>query len=177
MIDAVLRAAGKTTALVGTIEYRLAGEVRPAVNTTPESLDLYRIFHDLEQVGGTHATMEVSSHALALGRVYGITFHTAVFTNLTRDHLDFHQTMENYFRAKRLLFAPDGARPPRWAVINNDDPYAREINPSGKVLRYGFDAGADLKGSELEMSFQGLRFTVEHHGARKSGSRPGWPAR
>jgi len=166
LIDAVLRAAGKTTALVGTIEYRLAAEVRPAVNTTPESLDLYRIFCDLERMGGTHATMEVSSHALALGRVYGITFHTAVFTNLTRDHLDFHQTMENYFRAKRLLFAPDGARPPRWAVINNDDPYAREINPTAEVLRYGFEAGADLKGSELEMSFQGLRFTIEYRGEK-----------
>ena len=161
LIDAILRASGKKTALVGTIEYRMAGEVRPAVNTTPESLDLYRIFHELEQLGGTHATMEVSSHALALGRVYGITFHTAVFTNLTRDHLDFHQTMENYFAAKRLLFAPDGAPPPRWSVINNDDPRGREIGASGEVLRYGFEPGADLKGSELEMSFEGLRFTVE----------------
>jgi UDP-N-acetylmuramoyl-L-alanyl-D-glutamate--2,6-diaminopimelate ligase len=95
LIDSILRSAGKTTALVGTIEYRLAGEVRPAVNTTPESLDLFRLFHELEEKGGTHATMEVSSHALALGRVYGMTFHTAVFTNLTRDHLDFHKTMED----------------------------------------------------------------------------------
>jgi len=166
LIDAVLRAAGKTTALLGTIQYRLAGEVRAAVNTTPESLDLYRIFHDLEQVGGTHVTMEVSSHALALGRVYGITFHTAVFTNLTRDHLDFHHTMENYFGAKRLLFAPDGAQPPRWAVINNDDPYGRQIRPASEVLRYGFEEGADLKGSELEMSFEGLRFSVEHRGQK-----------
>ena len=116
-----------TTALVGTIEYRLAGEVRPAVNTTPESLDLYRLFQELEQAGGTHATMEVSSHALALGRVYGITFHTAVFTNLTRDHLDFHHTMEDYFAAKRLLFAPEGTTAPEWAVINLDDPYGRQI--------------------------------------------------
>src|SRR6202050_5542672 len=116
LIDAVLRAAGITTAMVGTIEYRLAGEVRQAVNTTPESLDLYRMFHELEQAGGTHATMEVSSHALALGRVYGITFHTAVFTNLTRDHLDFHHTMEEYFAAKRLLFAPEGTAAPERAV-------------------------------------------------------------
>src|SRR5579863_2563092 len=106
LIDAILRSAGITTAMVGTIEYRLAGEVRPAVNTTPESLDLYRLFDELEQAGGTHVTMEVSSHALALGRAYGITFHTAVFTNLTRDHLDFHRTMEDYFAAKRLLFTP-----------------------------------------------------------------------
>ena len=164
LIDAVLRAAGKTTAMVGTIEYRLAGKVMAAVNTTPESLDLYRIFHDLEQAGGTHATMEVSSHALALGRVYGITFHTVVFTNLTRDHLDFHQTMENYFAAKRLLFMPEGAAPPRWAVINHDDPYGREIHPASQVLRYGFDAGADLRASGFETSFEGLRFTVTYQG-------------
>jgi UDP-N-acetylmuramoyl-L-alanyl-D-glutamate--2,6-diaminopimelate ligase len=162
LIDAVLRAAGRTTALVGTIEYRLAGQVSAAVNTTPESLDLYRIFHTLEQAGGTHATMEVSSHALALGRVYGITFHTAVFTNLTQDHLDFHGTMENYFAAKRLLFGPQGSPPPRWAVINHDDPHGREIRPSAEVLRYGFEEGADLRGSELEMSFEGLRFCVEY---------------
>jgi len=166
LIDAVLRAAGKTTALVGTIEYRLAGEVRPAVNTTPESLDLYRLFQELERAGGTHATMEVSSHALALGRVYGITFHTAVFTNLTRDHLDFHHTMEGYFAAKRLLFEPEGTPSPEWAVINFDDEYGRQIRPAPRTLRYGFEEGADLRGSSLEMDFDGLRFTVEHAGAR-----------
>src|SRR6202167_2495328 len=143
LIDAVLRSTGLTTALVGTIEYRLANEVRPAVNTTPESLDLYRLFQELEQVGGTHVTMEVSSHALALGRVYGITFHTAVFTNLTRDHLDFHHTMENYFAAKQLLFASQdsGTAAPVWAVINNDDAYGRQIHPAPHTLRYGFEAG------------------------------------
>ena len=164
LIDAVLRSANKTTAMVGTIEYRLAGQVRTAVNTTPESLDLYRIFHALEQAGGSHATMEVSSHALALGRVYGINFHTAVFTNLTRDHLDFHETMDNYFAAKQLLFAPEGAARPRWAVINSDDPYGRKIQPGPetKVLRYGFGPDADLRVAELEMNFEGLRLTVEH---------------
>ena len=164
LIDSILRAAGKTTALVGTIEYRLAGQVRPAVNTTPESLDLYRIFHELEQAGGTHATMEVSSHALALDRVYGITFHTAVFTNLTRDHLDFHHTMEDYFAAKTLLFQPRGATPPRWAIINFDDPYGQQIRtaPQVQTIRYGFDPGAELRPSGLEMDFSGLRFTVDY---------------
>ncbi len=164
LIDSILRSAGKKTALVGTIEYRLAGEVRPAVNTTPESLDLYRIFHELEQVGGTHATMEVSSHALALDRVYGITFHTAVFTNLTRDHLDFHHTMEEYFAAKTLLFQPRGAPPPRWVIINFDDPYGRQIRtaPEVQTIRYGFEPGADLRASGLEMDFSGIRFTVEY---------------
>jgi UDP-N-acetylmuramoyl-L-alanyl-D-glutamate--2,6-diaminopimelate ligase len=166
LIDAVLRAAGMTTALVGTIEYRLANEVRPAVNTTPESLDLYRLFQELEQRGGTHVTMEVSSHALALGRVYGITFHTAVFTNLTRDHLDFHHSMEDYFAAKRLLFEPEGAPAPEWAVINFDDAYGRQIGPAPHTLRYGFEDGADLRASSLEMNFEGLRFTVEQGGER-----------
>ncbi len=166
LIDAVLRAAGLTTALVGTIEYRLAGEVRPAVNTTPESLDLYRLFHELEQAGGTHATMEVSSHALALGRVYGITFHTAVFTNLTRDHLDFHHTMEEYFAAKRLLFEPQGTTAPGWAVINYDDQYGRQLRAAPHTLSYGFDEGAELRALSLEMNFEGLRFTVEYRGQR-----------
>jgi UDP-N-acetylmuramoyl-L-alanyl-D-glutamate--2,6-diaminopimelate ligase len=162
LIDSILRAAGKTTLLVGTIEYRLAGEVRTAVNTTPESLDLYRMFHELVERGGTHATMEVSSHALALDRVYGITFHTAVFTNLTRDHLDFHSSMDTYFAAKKLLFAPQGTPAPRWAVINHDDPHGAEIETAAQVIRYGFEPGADLRASGLEMSFEGLRFTVEY---------------
>ena len=116
LIDSVMRAAGYTTALIGTIEYRLGGRVLPAVNTTPESLDLVRLFAELEQLGGSqaarYATMEVSSHALELGRVYGLQFHTAVFTNLTRDHLDFHGSMEAYFAAKQRLFEGAGAPPP-----------------------------------------------------------------
>ena len=107
-----LRAAGNTTALIGTIEYHLAGRVLPAVNTTPESLDLVRLFAELEQLGGTHATMEVSSHALALGRVYGLQFHTAVFTNLTRDHLDFHGTWKLTSPPSRMLFEGAGGPPP-----------------------------------------------------------------
>ncbi len=112
LIDAMLRAAGKTTALIGTIEYHLAGRVLPAVNTTPESLDLFRMFHELEQMGGTHATLEASSHALDLGRIFAMHFHTAGFTNFTRDHLDYHHTMEAYFAAKQLLFMPRSGPPP-----------------------------------------------------------------
>ena len=172
LIDSILRAAGLTTALVGTIEYRVAGQVRPAANTTPESLDLYRLFEELERAGGTHVTMEVSSHALALGRAYGITFHTAVFTNLTRDHLDFHHTMEEYFAAKRLLFAPEGAPAPEWAVINSDDSYGRGLPAAAHTIFYGFEPGADLRGSSLAMDFSGLRFTVEYAGERRQISSP-----
>ena len=127
LIETLLRAAGKVTGLIGTIEYRLAGEIRPSPNTTPESLDIMRFAAELEARGGTHLIAEVSSHALALGRVHGFQFHTAVFTNLTRDHLDFHGTMEEYGAAKRRLFA--GRPGPRWAVLNADDPVSKTMEP------------------------------------------------
>jgi UDP-N-acetylmuramoyl-L-alanyl-D-glutamate--2,6-diaminopimelate ligase len=174
LIDSVLCFARKKTALIGTIEYRLAGQVLAAPNTTPDSLDLYRIFDELIGVGGTHVTMEVSSHALALGRVYGVHFHTAVFTNLTRDHLDFHHTMEEYFAAKRLLFMPDGAPPPAWAAINIDDEYGRRIETARetRVLRYGFGAVADVRAVDLKVGFEGLHFTAVHAGRRVAIASP-----
>ncbi len=164
LIDSVLRAAGSVTALIGTIEYHLAGKILPAVNTTPESLDLFRMFDELEKAGGTHATMEVSSHALALGRVYGIHFHTAVFTNLTRDHLDFHGTMEAYFEAKEMLFAGTGTPPPPFAVLNHDDEYARRIkvSPQTRVLWYGLSPESDLRARQVSSTFNGLRFDVQY---------------
>jgi UDP-N-acetylmuramoyl-L-alanyl-D-glutamate--2,6-diaminopimelate ligase len=163
LIDSVLRAAGHTTALIGTIEYRLAGRVLPAVNTTPESLELVRLFAELEHAGGTHATLEVSSHALALGRVYGLHFHTAVFTNLTRDHLDFHGTMEAYFAAKEMLFAAAGAPAPPFAVLNRDDEYARRIklHPQTQVCWYGLGPDPDLRAHHISSGFHGLRFDVQ----------------
>ncbi|MES1258616.1 MAG: UDP-N-acetylmuramoyl-L-alanyl-D-glutamate--2,6-diaminopimelate ligase, partial [Acidobacteriota bacterium] len=167
LIDSILRAAGKTTALVGTIEYRLGPKVLPAVNTTPESLDLHRLFAELESLGGTHATMEISSHALALGRVYGIEFHTAVFTNLTRDHLDFHHTMEDYFAAKQLLFTGAGAPPPRFSAINRDDEWGRKLAvPGGRVaagstvLWYGLGHDAMVRARHIHSGLTGLRFEV-----------------
>src|SRR5262249_20916348 len=124
--DSVLRAAGHVTAMIGTIEYHLAGRVLPAPNTTPESLELMRIFSELMQAGGSHATMEVSSHALSLGRVYELQFHTAVFTNLTRDHLDFHGTMDEYFAAKQMLFSGGAGPAPAFAILNRDDESTRK---------------------------------------------------
>ncbi|MBZ5726926.1 MAG: UDP-N-acetylmuramoyl-L-alanyl-D-glutamate--2,6-diaminopimelate ligase [Acidobacteriia bacterium] len=163
LIDSILRAAGHTTALIGTIEYHLAGRVLPAVNTTPESLDLMRLFAALERAGGTHATLEVSSHALALGRTYGLHFHTAVFTNLTRDHLDFHGTMDHYFAAKQMLFEGAGAPPPRFAVLNRDDEFTRriKIHPKTEVLWYGLGQEPSLRARHISSGFQGLRFDVQ----------------
>jgi UDP-N-acetylmuramoyl-L-alanyl-D-glutamate--2,6-diaminopimelate ligase len=168
LLDAMLRAAGKTTALVGTIEYHLVGRVLPAVNTTPESLDLFRMFAELEQLGGTHATLEASSHALDLGRIFAMNFHTAGFTNFTRDHLDYHHTMEAYFAAKQLLFKPRSGPPPRFAVLNADDESARrlELSKETEIFWYGLHqeppnrAGTWVRATEMESSFDGLRFTV-----------------
>lgn len=166
LIDSVLRAAGNVTAVVGTIEYHLAGRVMKAANTTPESLDLFRMFDELLRAGGANATMEVSSHALALGRVHGIHFHTGVFTNLTRDHLDFHGTMDAYFEAKRLLFVPEGAPAPPHAVLNADDDWSYRIDPpSGtNVYWYGIGDRAEVRARDVRFSFDGLEFRLEMPG-------------
>src|ERR1700733_15394010 len=113
LLEAILSAANRKSALIGTIEYHVAGKVLPAPHTTPESLDLNRILADAVGNGATEAVMEVSSHALAQQRVYGMPFDVAVFTNLTRDHLDYHLTMEEYFASKRVLFEGCGTDPPR----------------------------------------------------------------
>ena len=162
LIDSIFRAAGYTTALVGTIEYRLGTRLLPAANTTPESLDLHRIFAELDALDGERkaATMEVSSHALALGRVYGLEFHTAVFTNLTRDHLDFHHTMEDYFAAKKLLFAGSGGPPPQYAVVNRDDEWGRRLAGAGSMqtLWYGLGTDSTVRARHIQSGFAGLRF-------------------
>jgi UDP-N-acetylmuramoyl-L-alanyl-D-glutamate--2,6-diaminopimelate ligase len=166
LIDSILRAAGYTTAVVGTIEYRLGPRVLPAANTTPESLDLHRLLAELEALGGPgplSATMEISSHALALRRVYGIEFHTAVFTNLTRDHLDFHHTMEDYFAAKQLLFTGSGGPPPRYSVINRDDEWGRKLGAASadsEVLWYGLGQDAMVRARQIHSGFGGLHFEV-----------------
>jgi UDP-N-acetylmuramoyl-L-alanyl-D-glutamate--2,6-diaminopimelate ligase len=169
LIDSILRAAGRTTMLAGTIEYHLGSKVRHAPNTTPESLDLHRMFAELDAEAGHDATreavtMEVSSHALALGRVYGLQFHTAVFTNLTQDHLDFHHTMEEYFAAKQLLFTGSGAPAPRYAVINRDDEWGRRLTgraaTTSEVLWYGLGGEAMVRARHIQSSFNGLKFEL-----------------
>ncbi len=147
LLDAIFAAAGRKSGLFGTIEYRLAGRSLPAPNTTPESLDLQAYLAELQAMGATHAALEVSSHALAMDRVYGCPFQAAVFTNLSRDHLDFHGTLEAYFAEKRKLFTGWGAQPPEWAILNVDDPRSEELRGCGSanVLTYGLAAVAQVR--------------------------------
>ncbi len=149
LVHAILEAAGHVTGLFGTIEYRLGGRRLPAPHTTPESLDLQELLAELRGLGGSHAVMEVSSHALALDRIYGLPFAVAVFTNLTRDHLDFHRDMESYFAAKKKLFTGAGAPPPGAVVLNADDPRSAELVPprrdSPRVVWYGLEKPADVR--------------------------------
>ena len=160
LIDTLLRAAGKTTALLGTIEHRVGGRAVPAVNTTPESLDIVRCMSALREIGGSHMTMEASSHGLALERVSGIEFHTAVSTNLTPDHLDFHGDMRSYMAAKQRLFEGPGARPPRYAVANADDEMGRRILALGhsRTLSYGRHGRADVRAERVRSDARGVRF-------------------
>lgn len=146
LTESLLNHAARKTVLVGTIEYHVAGEVRPSLHTTPESRDLYELMAEGATRGATELITEVSSHALDQGRAIGVAFDVAIFTNLTRDHLDYHETMEKYFAAKRLLF--DGTRypAPRVAVINAHDPRAEELaaaasKAGAEVRMYGIGKG------------------------------------
>jgi len=163
-IESILSAAGRKCALVGTIEYHVAGKVLPAPHTTPEALELQRIFRKAADHGATEVVMEVSSHALAQGRTYGIPFEVAVFTNLTRDHLDYHRTMEEYFAAKRVLFEGSGVPAPRCAVLNVDDEAGVGLAQFSKdcgsrVITYGLAHG-DFHATQVEISARGTRFNV-----------------
>ncbi len=170
LVEAILTAAGRKSALIGTIEYHVAGRVLPAPHTTPEALELNRIFNEALGSGATDAVMEVSSHALAQERVYGVPFDVAVFTNLTRDHLDYHKTMEEYFAAKRVLFEGCGTDAPRAVVTNIDDEYGAKLaefsrKRSSVVLKYGWERG-DLHAEKVEITTRGTRFDLVTPGAK-----------
>jgi UDP-N-acetylmuramoyl-L-alanyl-D-glutamate--2,6-diaminopimelate ligase len=164
IVEAILSAANRKSALIGTIEYHVAGKVLPAPHTTPEALDLNRILAEALGNGATEAVMEVSSHALAQQRVYGIPFNVAVFTNLTRDHLDYHHTIEEYFASKQTLFEGCGTDPPRVAVLNTDDEYGQKLakisrKRGSEVVTYGL-TGGDLHADKIDITPRGTRFDL-----------------
>jgi len=162
LIESILHAAGRKSTLVGTVEYHLAGKVLPAPHTTPEALDLARLFFEALGTGATEAVIEVSSHALDQQRVFGIPFDVAVFTNLTRDHLDYHQTMERYFDSKGILFRGCGTEPPRVAVLNVEDEYGAKLAQASRSqlrLTYGIAAG-DFHAENVDNGRNSTRFDI-----------------
>jgi len=164
LIESILTAAGRKSVLIGTIEYHVAGKVYPAPHTTPEALELARLFQEALGQGATEAVMEVSSHALAQQRVFGVPFDVAVFSNLTRDHLDYHKTMDEYFASKRLLFEGCGTDPPRAAVTNLDDEHGAKLvefsrKRSPVVFTYGWDRG-DFHAQHADITPRGTRFDL-----------------
>jgi UDP-N-acetylmuramoyl-L-alanyl-D-glutamate--2,6-diaminopimelate ligase len=162
LVDSIIHAAGCRSGLFGTIEYRTPLETYPAKTTTPESLDLHRFFSEIVRAGGTHAVLESSSHALVLDRLWGCRFAAAIFTNLTRDHLDFHKTMENYFAAKRRLFDGTGAGRAVCGVVNIDDPYGPQLrNVAEQTITYGLSSGAQITAKKFPLTLRGLDFIAE----------------
>lgn len=153
LIKQVLDLLGYKTGLIGTNQNIIGDAVFPAARTTPESIDLQKLFADMVSAGVTHVIMEVSSHSLALSRTHGIEFHEAVFTNLTRDHLDFHETMENYMEAKAKLFSQS-----RHGVINIDDAFGEKMleRAGCPVMTYGTKNAADLFGENIRLSERGV---------------------
>jgi len=157
LVSEIFQQAGIKSGLVGTIVYRIGDEERPALRTTPEASDTQQLLREMVDRGCGACVLEVSSHALALKRVDGIHFHAGVFTNLTRDHLDFHGDMDSYFGSKRRLFEmlpEDGV-----AILNVDDPRGRSLLDMGrKVVTYGIDRPADVTPGRLSFSLHGLEF-------------------
>jgi UDP-N-acetylmuramoyl-L-alanyl-D-glutamate--2,6-diaminopimelate ligase len=161
LIDSILRASGAKTGLFGTIAYHTPLGEYPAPNTTPESLDLQKFFAEIRDAGGKYAVMEASSHALVMDRLWGCHFAASVFTNLTREHMDFHKNFEDYFAAKRRLFEGTGAGVPECALLNADDPYSKRLGGLAKqTLTYGIENSADISAKKFSLAFSGLTFTA-----------------
>lgn len=158
LIKSIFGGWNKKVGLIGTISYSNGERVLDASHTTPEALEFQGLLREMVDNGCEYAVTEVSSHALALKRVYGTDFHTAVFTNLTQDHLDFHANMEDYFRAKALLFSD--LSPRNRAVINIDDPYGKRLTRMTKnsLYTYGLNSDADLRGKNVHLSMEGIEF-------------------
>ena len=161
LLDAVIKASGARTGLFGTVGYHTPRGDYPAPNTTPESVDLQGFFAEIRDAGGKYAVLEASSHALSMERLWGCHFQAAVFTNLTREHLDYHKTFADYFAAKRRLFEGTGAGAPEVAVLNTDDNYGKQLAGLAKsTVTYSLESEGDITASKFHLSFEGLRFTA-----------------
>jgi UDP-N-acetylmuramoyl-L-alanyl-D-glutamate--2,6-diaminopimelate ligase len=162
LVDAIVKASGAKTGLFGTIAYHTPLGEYPAPNTTPESVDLQGFLAEIRDAGGRFAVLEASSHSLAMDRLWGCHFAAAVFTNLTREHMDYHKTFEDYFTAKKKLFEGTGAGAPEVAVINTDDEYGKRLTGlAKKTVTYGLESDAEITTKKFQLTFNGLAFTVQ----------------
>jgi len=161
MIKAILEQNGCKVGIIGTIANFICEKKIHTERTTPESLELHKLFKQMVDSGVEYCVMEVSSHSLSLDRVYGIEFCDSIFTNLTQDHLDFHKTFENYFNAKLKLF-----RSSMRSIINIDDIYgAKAFNAiTSSKLSYGLNQNGDLMASDIKMHSRGSKFTMWYQG-------------
>lgn len=165
-LNQIYREKGKKTGVIGTMHTDINGTIIPANNTTPFSHDLQRYLHDMKEEGVSHVFMEVSSHGLAMGRTWGCHFTHGAFTNLSQDHLDYHGSMEEYKRAKGLLFTSLGNDFERVAVLNIDDEtssYYQSITGC-RILTYGIEKSADLQAYDVMQNAEGLSFMIRYKG-------------
>src|SRR2546422_704516 len=163
LMESVLKASRAKVGMISTIVYRGPGGAVAAERTTPESLDLQELFAGFLKQGCHYVVMEVSSHALAMDRVYASQFRSAVFTNLTPDHLDYHHTLDNYFEAKKQLFLGIGCKAPRQSVINLDDPRGKALTEvcAGRSLTYSTGSPADFRVINVQTKNSGTQIRLE----------------
>ncbi|HVS86657.1 MAG TPA: UDP-N-acetylmuramoyl-L-alanyl-D-glutamate--2,6-diaminopimelate ligase [Candidatus Acidoferrum sp.] len=162
LVDAIIKASAAKTGLFGTIAYHTPLGEYPAPNTTPESVDLQGFLAEIRDAGGRYAVLEASSHALAMDRLWGCQFAAAIFTNLTREHMDYHNTFEDYFAAKCRLFEGTGADAPEAGIVNVDDEYGKRLTGiAKKTVTYGLESSADITTKKFHLSFNGLTFTAQ----------------
>lgn len=164
MVKSILETAGYKVGVVGTISNYIGNKKIPSHRTTPESLELQKLFKEMVDDGVDYCVMEASSHSLYLDRVYGVEFCQALFTNLTRDHLDFHKTFEEYYKSKIILFKNTVN-----SVINIDDKYGERVygDAKGKKLTYAMDKNADLMADDLKIHSRGVNFNISYEGNTK----------
>ena len=163
LLESILRASGSRVGLISTITYRGPDWAALAELTTPESLDLQRLFHRFRQSGCHDVVMEVSSHALAMDRVYASRFRVAVFTNLSPEHLDYHQSMDGYFEAKKQLFVDTGYGPPQVAIVNVDSRWGEKLSGSipGHPLTFSLRGPADFQVLKCQSGWKGMQIRVQ----------------
>lgn len=158
LVKSVLEFTGHKVGLIGTNQNMIGNKVIPTERTTPESLELQKLFAEMVSEGAEYCIMEVSSHSLCLDRVYGIPFYIGAFTNLTQDHLDFHKTMDEYAKAKSILFTMCER-----AVVNADDDYVKTVIGSAdcKIVKYGIDKKCDICAKNIKYNQRGVLFEVD----------------